>query len=70
MFVTAGTFWHFWQDDRFVLAFLAVLAFPATTYLNVFPWGIEFFGVPVFIVAIFAAVAYPVSTFIGHLDPL
>lgn len=69
-FVTVGTFWHFWETDREGYAVASAIGFPITLFVNLYPWGIEFVGVPIQWIAIFAVVVYPIGTFIGRLEPL
>jgi len=50
------------------LFFGALIAFPIT--ILVWPWKHTAFGVPLWIVGVVMLVAYPISTFVGGLDPV
>jgi hypothetical protein len=57
-----------WQRGQYVLAFVAAGVFPAT--IIIWPWTYSAFGVSLIVFFVAAAIAYPISTFIGGLDPI
>ena len=57
-----------WDRGDEVLAVLAVIFFPATIFI--WPWTHEAFGYPLWIAFLIAAIAYPISTFVGGLPSI
>ena len=57
-----------WRNGRQALAVAAAILFPIT--ILVWPWTHEAFGYPLWLAFVIAAVAYPISTFIGGLPPI
>lgn len=57
-----------WNRGDGALAVAAAIFFPVT--FIVWPWTHEAFGYPLWIVLVAAVIAYPISTFVGGLEPV
>jgi hypothetical protein len=57
-----------WQRGQYLFALIALGAFPATVFL--WPWTHAAFGVSLIWVFAATLIAYPISTFVGRLDPI
>ena len=57
-----------WDRGEYALAVAAAILFPITIFL--WPWTHQAFGHPLWWAFVIAAVAYPISTFVGGLPPI
>jgi hypothetical protein len=57
-----------WDRANYVLMVAALCFFPATVFI--WPWTHSAFGVSLIFFYVIGAVAYPISTVIGGLDPI
>jgi hypothetical protein len=57
-----------WERGEYALAVAAAVFFPLTVLF--WPWRHDAFGASLIWVFIATVIAYPISTFVGRLDPI